>query len=132
MGEKYRERLNKAFKGCYLLKAAEKIAQEAQQIGTWNEELQKKYEDIDVQATGVMKNSEQTCQAALAAKHSRSDVLVRHGSEMRYQNLRKMQSTKDIVPHTFLLKARKVAQVIDNTATIGQIEEQWKKTKKTK
>ena len=59
--EKYINDITKKFQNLNLTQAAINLQQEANLQGTWNQDLQRKYDDIDSQATHAMLKSEKKC-----------------------------------------------------------------------
>ena len=118
---KYINIITEHFKKQNLLRAAQNLQKEAIALGHWTENLQRKYENIDSQATTMMLKTEQKCTPHFPSLVTWSTKLRTQGLILRYFNkYKRFLSGHNIQVHT-LHKLANQAGIQHEVFSISQL-----------
>ena len=94
-----------------------KLTKRSRQAGTWTPRMQKKYDNIDKEATEIMLKAESNCVPTFTFTTPWSAPLIRSSNEIKYWTLRlSMENGRKVAP-LVLESVRASAEIKDYTST---------------
>jgi hypothetical protein len=110
--EIYINNITKQFQKLNLNKAAINLQNAAISKGTWTNELQQKYDEIDTQATNAMLMSENKCSPTYPTIRAWSGKMREIGLKFRYWQIYFRHLTKTQIPNDTLQRSAQNASII--------------------
>ena len=119
--EKYKTEVLQKFIDRKLFHAIEKLSKKAKRRGTWTTKMQKKYNEIDKEATAIMLKAEDNCVQTYRFHTAWSVPLIQSSHTIKYWNLKLSQFLGRKVSPKVLETEREAAHLKDFTTTKEEV-----------